>query len=69
MKHVKHVSRRSPAIAEVNNMPLTKRLPGLFGLNELGDFALAIGNLVDFNLPFVSKWNIMPTGPGGVVQP
>jgi hypothetical protein len=63
MKHIARVSK--PAMAAQAG-PLTnwnKPTPGLLGINEVGDWVLWLGTLADTTVPWVSKWNIMPTAP------
>lgn len=59
MKHIKCVSKDTPALAQTQGL-LTSKRPGMvFGMNELGDVVIWLGNLAE-----LGKFNIMPNGVG-----
>lgn len=56
MKHIKCVSKDTPALAQTSGL-LTNKTPGIFGMNELGDVVIWLGTLAE-----LGKFNIMPNG-------
>ncbi len=56
MKHIKCVSKDTPALAQTSGL-LTNKRPGIFGMNELSDVVPWIGTLAE-----LGKFNIMPNG-------
>lgn len=56
MKHIKCVSKDTPALAQTSGL-LTNKTPGIFNMNELGDAVIWLSTLAE-----MGKFNILPNG-------